>query len=489
MPHGGAVSDGGRHDVVVVGNGVLGLSLGLQLARRGLSVTLVGERPRPYAASTAAGAMLGCFGEVTSTLLASSQGRHKLDLGVQARQSWPTWLECLESETGRSADELVTADGTVVILNTVGVAGIDSANFRAIQEALATHEQKHEELDADDIAWISPDAASRPLRALFIPDEHAVDSAALLATLEAAFTANGGVLTDDSATALDHVAGRVRGVVLASGVTLSAAEVVVAAGAASQRVVDSIPELAAHMPPLVSGYGLSALLSAPESRGPQHVIRTPNRAFACGLHLVPRSASEVYVGATNVISAVPVSTPVIRDLQFLLDCAARQLHRDFWTAGVNRIQVGNRPVALDGFPLVGAAMPGLWMLTGTYRDGLHLSPLLAAEMAARIVGDEPVADLSMFEPVRAPIQPASRRDIVETSVTHMVATGYEHDWRVPVEWPRTIEHSLRLEFSRFADMIHPRLTPPPEILAAARYAPELVMMLRNFYGGRETAGV
>ncbi len=489
MPHGGAVSDGGSYDVVVVGNGVLGLSLGLSLVRSDLSVVVVGERSRPYAASVAAGAMLGCFGEVTSTLLASGEGRRKLDLGVEAQQLWPRWLEGLTSDTGRNAADLVTADGTVVILNTVGVAGIDSANFQSIQSALTTYEQKHEEIDVDDIAWISPDTASRPLRALFIPDEHAIDSAALLATLEAAFAARGGVLVDDSVTTLDHLAGRVRGVVLASGGALSGGEVVLAAGAASQAVVASVPELAERVPPLISGYGLSVLLSAPESPGPRHVIRTPNRAFACGLHMVPRNAGEVYVGATNVISTTPVSTPVIRDVQFLLDCAARQLHRDFWTAGVNRIQVGNRPVALDGFPLIGAAMPGLWMLTGTYRDGLHLSPLLAAELSARILGGPPRADLSVFEPVRTPIQPASRRDIVETSVTHMVATGYEHDWRVPVEWPRTMEHSLRLEFSRFAEMIHPRFTPPPEILAAARYAPDLVGMLRKFYGSWQAAGV
>ena len=489
MPHNRAVSDGANHDVVVVGNGVLGLSLGLCLARRGLSVTVVGERTRPYAASAAAGAMLGCFGEVTSTLLASAQGRQKLELGVQAREVWPAWLDGLESDTGRPANELVTADGTVVMLNTVGVAGIDSANFHAIQKALTTYEQKYEELDVEDIAWISPDAASRPLRALFVPDEHAVDSGALLSTLEAAFVAHGGAFLHDSVAALQHVGGRVSGVVLASGGTRSCAEVVLAAGAASQPVLDSVPDLAAQVPPLISGYGLSVLLSTPKASGPQHVIRTPNRAFACGLHLVPRNAGEVYVGATNIISASPVSTPVTRDLQFLLDCAARQLHRDFWTASVNRIQVGNRPVALDGFPLIGAVVPGLWMLTGTYRDGLHLSPLLAADMAARILGDEPLADLTDFGPVRAPIQPASRREIVETAVTHMVATGYEHDWRVPVEWPRTIEHSLRLEFSRFAEMIHPELTPPPEVLAAARYAPEIVTMLRRFYNRSEATGV
>ncbi|MEK5521656.1 FAD-dependent oxidoreductase [Heyndrickxia sp. FSL W8-0423] len=68
-------------DVVVVGNGVLGLSLALSLVRKKLPVALVGESNRPWAASTAAGAMLGCFGEVTSTLLKSEHGRARILTG------------------------------------------------------------------------------------------------------------------------------------------------------------------------------------------------------------------------------------------------------------------------------------------------------------------------------------------------------------------------------------------------------------------------
>src|SRR5436190_1388259 len=41
-------------DVIVVGNGVLGLSLGLELSRRGQDVAVLGEPHRPYAGSTAA---------------------------------------------------------------------------------------------------------------------------------------------------------------------------------------------------------------------------------------------------------------------------------------------------------------------------------------------------------------------------------------------------------------------------------------------------
>ncbi|MFB9542696.1 FAD-dependent oxidoreductase [Micromonospora sagamiensis] len=58
------MSSSGHYDVVVVGNGVVGSSIAFELSRRGARVARIGEPNRKYAASTASGAMLGCFGEV-----------------------------------------------------------------------------------------------------------------------------------------------------------------------------------------------------------------------------------------------------------------------------------------------------------------------------------------------------------------------------------------------------------------------------------------
>lgn len=112
--------------------------LALSLARHGSRVAVIGEPSRPWAASTAAGAMLGCFGEVTSTLLESAGGRAKLDLAVQATERWPAWLAALAEDTGGEAGgaDLRVADGTFVLLNAIGVPGIDTANFKAIKAAL-----------------------------------------------------------------------------------------------------------------------------------------------------------------------------------------------------------------------------------------------------------------------------------------------------------------------------------------------------------------
>lgn len=465
---------------MVVGNGALGSSLALVLARRGLRVALVGEPHRPAAASVAAGAMLGCFGEVTTTLLKSEHGRTKLDMDVRATKLWDGWLARLYDEVG--GDEIRSADGTIVMLNTVGIPQIDDDNYAAMRTAMDEYGEKYEDISPSDISWLDPDPGSRPQLAMFIPNEHAVNSHALLDRLQAAFTKAGGTVVPDSVSGLLKNAERVTGVTLKSGGELQAGNVVLAAGAATQHILDTAPEIAAGIPPMVSGYGVSALVGTEDGTTPDSVIRTPNRAFACGLHVVPRSQGRVYIGATNIISTTPRTTPLLSDVLFLLGCATHQVRRDLSESGLERLQVGNRPVPLDGFPLLGEAGPGgLWLMTGTYRDGLHQSPLLAEEMARRILGETPQLDLEMFRPRRAPIQALTREESIETAVTHMLATGYEYDWNIPIEWPYIMEDYLRKGYRQFAEELDPEFTPPPELLAASRLRPDLIQSLRDYY--------
>ncbi|MGK4584035.1 NAD(P)/FAD-dependent oxidoreductase [Kitasatospora sp. HPMI-4] len=472
-------ADGTGFDVVVAGNGVLGLSLAWVLARRGQRVAVLGQPHRPWAGSAAAGAMLGCFGEVTTSLLASEHGRAKLELGIQATKLWPQWLAELEDQT--EGAPVRTADGTTVILNTIGTAEIDDANYNLIRAELTRYQEPFEDVEPGDLDWVDAEPISRPLKAFHIPGEHAVNAAALLERLESAAVRAGATLVTEFATRVEYQGERATGVVLASGERIGADHVVLAAGARTQELLDSLP-VGPRIPRLVSGYGVSSLIRTVDRTTPDSVIRTPNRSFACGLHVVPRGDGHVYVGATNVISVEPRDTPEMRDLVFLLQCVNRQVRRNLWNSEVAKVQVGNRPVSMDGFPLLGeGGMQGLWIMTGTYRDGLHLSPLLAQDFAARILGEQPQADLARFAPVRQPLRTGTREQIVDVLVDHQMGIGYEQDWTIPVEWHHWIEMDVRPATLAWANVLDPEFTPPAELLFASRFDPELVKLLRKYY--------
>src|SRR5438105_2378450 len=86
-----------RADVIVVGNGALGMFLADELADRRMgSVAVVGPSTRAAGASQAAGAMLGCFGEVTAETLRTESSRIRFELGVAAHKRWPGVLRRLQ---------------------------------------------------------------------------------------------------------------------------------------------------------------------------------------------------------------------------------------------------------------------------------------------------------------------------------------------------------------------------------------------------------
>jgi glycine oxidase len=118
-------------------------------------------------------------------------------------------------------------------------------------------------------------------------------------------------------------------------------------------------------------------------------------------------------------------------VHFLLECAMEQINPALYRSTPIVTRTGNRPVAADGFPLIGAtSWDGLFILSGTYRDGFHQSPVLARIMADEILGAAPTWEHG-FHPERPLFQTLSRAESIELYLDHLLAAYYEHGWEVP----------------------------------------------------------
>lgn len=473
-----------NYDVVVIGNGVLGMATAhaLQLRNPDARVAVVGPAARPGAASAAAGAMMGCYGEVTAQLLRTEAGRAKLAKGLLAAQHWPAWLDSLNDSL--PADERVAlTPGTVVFSNSKS-GTIEDENYAAIVQALEQHGAAYETLDPNRIEGLNPADDSRPSRALYLPGEGSIDAARLLRALSASIERSPRLrFVDDVALGLDIRAGRIDGVRLRDGGSVRAPQVVLAAGVWSQTVLDSVPELARRIPRLFSGGGTSLLLDT-GPRAQAHVLRTPNRAFACGLHAVPRGGGRLYVGATNTLFAQPMLRTSPADMFFLLECALDQLDQDLCAAQLVAWQAGNRPVAVDTCPLIGpTSVEGLWLLTGTYRDGLFLSPLLGQHIADRLCGG-PGLFAETFAPERKPIRLYDRAQAQAEALKHYLAMGAEHSIRLPrIGWhqafPRFYEQMLN---GLYEELGEDEYVLAPELLAiVAADRARMVPFFRDYF--------
>ena len=383
------------YDLLIIGNGALGNAVAFVLCARApdLRLALIGPSTRPGSATMAAGAMLNVFGEVEAGGLAHPLQRMKFALAREALKAWPAWLEALAAAAGRPADSGVHPGTT--ILRPPG----SQAHYEAIRASLDDAGEPYSLIDPASIKDYRPGGA-RAEEAIHIPAEGRIDPRRLLALYSRAFEARKQVaLIDGSVERITLGPGERKSAVLADGRILSAAKLLIAAGAESGRLIGTIPALAGRIPPLL--YGLGAALHFDTEEAPDHVLRAEHPAFEHGLSLVPQGTGAIYVGASSDLAARPESTPRPGRIE-ALQRAAAALFDARLASRVPRVRLGFRPVTEDGFPLIGeTSVPGLYVLSGTKRDGLHLSPVYARDMAARILSGG--GFIRGFEPERKTI--------------------------------------------------------------------------------------
>jgi glycine oxidase len=413
----------GQADVVIVGNGALGLFLADELMDRGVgSVVVVGPSHRDAGASRAAGAMLGCFGEVTGETLATDASRTRFELGIRVHDRWPGVLRRLE-EYSSTGFPLQVATETHVVLNAIG-AELDTVNFEAMIKALDEYDKPWSEIDPKDIPGFKPRTDARALRAIHLPTEGAVDARGVLAALEARLAAIGVTLLDQTVSRLVGDEDAVTGVELDDGHIIEAGSVVVAIGVRSEALVRTLAR-DIELVPMFAGLGFAMVARRVGGESFRSVVRTPNRGFACGLHVVPAGPGHEYIGATNRLVDDISSVTWIADVRYLCQYAMQQLDEQIARHEVVRWLSGNRPITLDGFPTIGwLPMSGLYFMSGTYRDGFHLAPLLATHVANELQGEPGTID-PMFNPVRRPIETRTIEGSIENYVLHNMAAWFE----------------------------------------------------------------
>lgn len=406
-------------DVVVIGGGVLGSTLAWRTALAGAQVVWL--RPDPVgSASAAAGAMLSVLSEAApwqdeETRLLEVMSRAK------GRAGWGSWLAELAEDAWSPAqprDVPRLQSGVYVVARTA--ADVDS--LRTMRADADRLQIKVEDLHPVDVPGYRPDRSMAAVDAVHLPDEGTVDTRVLLAAIEHAARLAGA----------DVRAARVRRLTVAGdGVTadtdsgpVEASHVVLATGAETTALLrdSGLEDL---LPPVLGGRGVAAVVRA--ARPVAQCVRTPNRAFACGLHLVPRADGTSYLGATNRLTTRvdTASAAHLDELTSLLGCATSELDVGLRTAELVRTVVGHRPVTLDRLPLVGrTAVPQVLVATATWRNGVALAPYVA-ELIATELAEPGSTREHAFAPTRSMTAAGFGPDVLRRGAQGIVDTFFE----------------------------------------------------------------
>lgn len=353
-------------DVIIVGGGVIGLSVARALHKAGVSRIAVVEKGLcGLESSWAAAGMLGPQAE-------ADRDDEFFRFCCVSRDLYPAFAAELLDETG--VDVELDRSGTLYLSFSDDDSRVLRERFewqRAVGlavEHLSAEEGRRRE------PFVSPDVRE----ALFFPNDWQVENRKLLAALRRYAEINGIAIHEN--TAVERVTvedGRAIGVETAHG-RISTDRTILTTGAWTSLIKLGVADMPFAVEPV---------------RGQMVVFQTAKRVFQSVIYsgngyLVPRFDGRVLAGSTSEKAGFDRS---------LTENAAAELRRmasDIApsTAGLPTVDhwSGLRPFAFDTLPVIGDidGISGLTVATAHYRNGILLAPLTARIVAEQVVNGD-----------------------------------------------------------------------------------------------------
>lgn len=264
----------------------------------------------------------------------------------------------------------------------------EGAALDAMAEGLLAQGYETQVLDRAEVAQREPALAAPPERALFFPQEGAVDPAGLTRVLLAAAAARGAeVYFGLGASALVETGGVVTGALTAGGV-IAADQVIVAAGTGAAALLAGVGRVL----PMLPRPGM-ILTTQPVPRILHHVLGMPGQDLR-----QDRMGRLIMPLATNH-QADPTETAP-EDPQALVAESLARLNGLFTgkSFAAEQVALAWRPVPGDGLPAVGRVAPGLWL--AVMHSGITLAPVVAELLTSEILGGQAAPLLASFAPGR-----------------------------------------------------------------------------------------
>lgn len=361
-------------DIIVVGGGVIGLTVARALSLRGARITLI-ERSQPgVEASYAAAGMLAPQAEADSA-------DALFTLGCQSRDLYPGFATSLRRETG--IDIELDHTGTLYL-------ALNEQDENEVERRF--HWQKEaglpvESLSASSAKNLEPEINENVRAALRFPLDIQVENRRLLTALVASNKFLGvQLLLGQAVDSVRVTSGVVEGVESSRG--FLPCQTVVIAGGAWSSTIRGLPSL--EIEP-VRGQMVCLKL---DKRRYRHIIYSPRG------YVVPRSDGRLLAGSTSELAGFKRQVTAAGLHNILAN--AFEISPQIRDLAVTDTWAGLRPKAPDNLPVLGPdpEVAGLFYATGHYRNGILLAPVTGELIAEAILGTFNTSRFGAFSPNR-----------------------------------------------------------------------------------------
>lgn len=350
---------------VIIGGGIIGLLTARELAAAGLRVTVVERTVCGQESSWAGGGIL-------APLEPWRLPRTLKPLLAWSRMLWPDLAAELHAETG--CDPEWIASGCLVLdpsAEAMAWASREGADAEPVSGAR--------------LAELEPGLARSFSSAIWLPGVAQARNPRLLRAVRLSVLARGVNLVENVGTLRLLVrSGSVTGV-WADGREIMADATIIAAGAWSGQIMAEVG-LELRVRP-VRG---QMILYPPILASPKRILMHGDR------YLVPRRDGRVLAGST--VEDVGFDRSVTADARHTLMAAAAGMIPALAGRPIERQWAGLRPAAPGGIPYICQvdSVPGLFVNTGHYRNGVTLAPASARVLTDLLLERTPAVDPRSF---------------------------------------------------------------------------------------------
>jgi glycine oxidase len=366
-------------DVVIVGGGVIGLSIARELAWRGLrKVTVIERGDFGKEASWAAGGIL-------APQVEANREDEFFELARASRDLYPAFVRALQDETG--IDVRLEQTGTLY----VGFTEDDEHEMRRRFDWQTRAGLRVERLSGEEARRLEPNISAHVRCALRFPDDWQVENRSLTEALVKANQKLGVQLIANCEIRSVRIRNkRVTGIESEKS-SLDAPNVIIAAGAWTSQIKTSETNSSAVQIEPVRGQMLCFQI---EPTFAHHVI------YSSRGYLVPRRNGNLLAGSTS--ERVGFDRRVTEEGAISIKSMAFEIAPGLESAAIVDSWVGFRPHAPDDLPVLGPAadIDGLFYATGHYRNGILLAPITAEIIAEAVANGRSSRLLESFSPDR-----------------------------------------------------------------------------------------
>ncbi len=367
---------GSRSDFLIVGGGIIGLSIAWFLSNQGASITVL-ERDTPGSgASGAAAGMLAPFAE-------SEHGGPFVELGRRSLEVYDEFIAAVNSVASSSI--LNDSPGLLRVATTLD-------EYTSLKRTFETQLAAGYDvlfIDADEIKTYEPNLSSTILGAVHSPSEKQVDPRTLCNGLSTAIQRRRVKILSSCNVTEIHSSGELATCVTAGGNRYEFGQLIIAGGAWTTELATLLGSNIPIKP--IKGQILSLHTGA---QSLSHTIYGEHG------YIVPRQDGKSVIGAT--VEDVGFNTDVTVNGISQLIGIAREYLAEINEARVVESWAGLRPASPDRLPILGK-VPGLsnvFVATGHYRNGILLAPITGKLIADLVVDGKYDPLLSFFSPER-----------------------------------------------------------------------------------------